>query len=64
MKKEILEAISDWVLDMLVYDRRNDEELPEEKVHQIINNGEITLEELTIAFRTAVKEHFPNIKEN
>lgn len=63
MKKNLfLNSIDTSVENLLYYDRKGDQELTYEDVEQLINNGEVTLEEMKEAFAKAVKEKYPSIQ--
>lgn len=59
----LLGTITDEVLEMMVYGRKNDEELTVEDVEQLFKSGEANMTVLTKAFQDAVREHFPEVKE-
>lgn len=54
MKEEFLDRFDDWVLDMLVYDRKNDEELPRETVKMLIQTEQVSIEEMVNQFRSSL----------
>ena len=50
-RKLILETISDSVIDIIHYNRKEDEELRLGEIQQAIKNNEITVEEIVDEFR-------------
>lgn len=50
-KRTILNLISDEIADLLYYDRKEDSSLPLGKIEQMIEDGEITIEEIVEEFR-------------
>jgi hypothetical protein len=56
MKASILEAVEDLVLDFLVYDRQEDEDLPEGAIENALDKGDITEEEIVNKFKECLRE--------
>lgn len=51
-RREIIFAVvSDLVTDFIVYDRKEDEDLPRGSIQKAIDSGEITLEEVVEEFK-------------
>ena len=62
-KKELLIAsVHQLAIDVLYYDRKNDEELSADDVEQLINSGQVELRELVSEFHFAILEYFPDIQ--
>ena len=57
MRKIIEAAISDLVKDFVMYDRREDEDLPAGAIEHAVRNGEITIDEMVEIFRRELIEH-------
>lgn len=58
----ILNTVKDLVLDLLLYDRREDSQLPPGVIEQAIKTGEVTVESIVGAFRAELILGLP--KEN
>lgn len=54
--EKFMSAISDLVSDLFWYNRRNDEELSSDDVHELIKNGEVTRQQVIDAFISALDE--------
>lgn len=54
-RQAILDAAADAARDFLVYDRKEDEDLPIDSVEEAIADGDITLDEIVAAFREDLK---------
>ena len=52
MKEQILGVIEDGVLNLLVYDRKGDEDLPIGTIEETIASGEISVDDIVEKFRT------------
>jgi hypothetical protein len=50
-KEFILSAINDLVADFLYYDRKHDEEFPLGEIERLIENNEITIDEMVNKFK-------------
>lgn len=59
-KEKFLNALEDFAVDFLHYDRINDEDFTREDVKLAIENKEITLEELTEKFKEVLSKEIPN----
>ena len=57
-KQLVLDTISDLCSDFLYYDRKHDEELDFETLNMIVKSGEITVEEMVLAFRKHLEYAF------
>lgn len=56
-RREIIEnTVKDLVADLLFYDRKEDEELPNEAIQAAIEAGEITENEIAATFAAALHE--------
>ena len=53
----ILATVQDLVIDFVEYDRREDEELSTDDLVEAIDKGEITIAEISKAFKKALREH-------
>lgn len=51
IRAEIFNHVSDMILDFLVYDRREDEDLPRGAIEAAIEDGTITVDEIVNNFR-------------
>ena len=54
MKNLILITVDDLVADFLYYDRKEDEELPQEAIYKAIKGGDITEDEIVERFRQSL----------
>lgn len=52
----ILMSAADQALDLVVYDRKEDEDLPRGSVEEAVTAGEVTVEEIVEAFRVKLLE--------
>ncbi len=52
----ILETVRDLVADFLYYDRKEDEELGPDEIDEAIDEGDLTIDEITEAFRDEVRK--------
>lgn len=50
-RKLILDSVGDLALNFVVYDRKEDEDLPRGEIEDAIDLGEVTLEEILDAFK-------------
>lgn len=50
-KQNILDRVSDLVADFLYYDRKEDEELSDEQLHNAFIDGTVTVDEVVECFR-------------
>ena len=57
LKKYLLGVVGDAVLDFMVYDRKDDEELPRGVIEDAVSRGVLSLDDLVQAFRTHMEEH-------
>ena len=57
-KALILDSVSDLVSDFLYYDRKEDEELPVDKIEELIKDGVITVDEIIDKFTKELKKNF------
>lgn len=55
-KETLLDEISDLVSKFLYYDRKEDEELPRGAIEEMIEEGEITVDEIIDAFASELRE--------
>lgn len=55
-RETLAATISDLVKDLLVYDRREDEQLPEGRIEDMIARGEVTIEQMVDCFRRGLEE--------
>jgi hypothetical protein len=53
-REKVLILIDDLVSDFLYYNRKEDEDFPVGKIEEMIQNGEITVDEMVEAFRKAI----------
>lgn len=56
MKKIIEDTISDMVMDLLYYDRKEDDELPLGVIDNLVNDGLLTADEIVEMFRIKLIE--------
>lgn len=56
IKELILIHVSDLVKNFIYYNRKEDEELPVGEIEKAIQEGTITIEEITDAFTKSLKE--------
>jgi len=57
-KALILDSVSDLVSDFLYYDRKEDEELPVDKIEELVKDGVITVDEIIDKFTKELKTNF------
>lgn len=50
----ILASAADQALELLVYKRKEDEELPRGEIEAAVDAGEVTVDEITNTFRAAL----------
>lgn len=56
--REVIRAtVEDLALDLLIYDRRDDEDLPTELLHEVLERGVVTPEELVVWFSEGLRAH-------
>lgn len=58
MKQTILNTIKDLCLDFLYYDRKEDEDLTEDDLHDAVKSGKITVDEMVAEFRKNLEGEF------
>ena len=56
MNQILKDTIEDLVIDFIVHDRKEDVDLPRGKIEELINNGDVTVDEIVNVF----KEHLIN----
>lgn len=56
MIEQIELAIADLVIDLLFYDRKEDEDLPMNKIEELIASGELTADEMIKVFGDELKK--------
>ena len=52
MKEQILDTVGDLIIDFLVYDRKEDEDLPRGAIDVAVSVGDISVAEIVEQFRT------------
>lgn len=57
-KEDFFNCLRDSVIDVVDYDRRDDEELTDEDIEELIKEKHITLEEVMTVLQETWKEHF------
>jgi len=57
IRELILATVSDCALNLVAYDRKDDEDLPREVFDKAIEEGVVTVDEMAEAFRKALLEH-------
>lgn len=57
-KHSFLDAVDDAVSDLCYYDRNGDEELTSQDVRELIESGEVTVDEIAEAVKKAIRENF------
>lgn len=55
-RDQILITAADQALDLVVYDRKEDEDLPRGSVEEAVTAGEVTVAEIVEAFRVKLLE--------
>jgi hypothetical protein len=55
VKEKILLTVDDLVMSFLYYDRAEDQDLPRGNIEAAIAAGEVTVDEITAAFREALE---------
>lgn len=63
-KELIFNTLSDRVLDLIVYGRREDEELGEGEIDREINEGRLNVDELVARFKAELEQRLKANKEN
>lgn len=53
-KSIIISTVEDAVSDLLYYDRKEDEELPRGEIEEALKANELTIEDIVIAFESAL----------
>lgn len=53
----LLDATSDQALDLVFYDRKEDPDLPLGMIEALLENGEITVEEIVAQFKRSLREN-------
>jgi len=57
MKEIFLGKCFDTMINLIKYDRRDDEDLSEADVKHLFDSGKVTIEEVMTAFREGLAEH-------
>lgn len=55
-RARILAVVKASVVDLLAYDRKNDEDLPLGQIEEALEAGEITVSEISVAFEMTLRE--------
>jgi hypothetical protein len=55
-KQGLMNAIDDTILDLLYYDRKEDEELPKGAIEQMIKSGEVSVQDIVDRFEEALRD--------
>ena len=61
-KQHFLNCIKDCVGNLFYYDRKEDETLNVSELNELIDSGDITLEEIVNVFSIVISTNFHNIK--
>jgi len=56
-RQMILDTVSDCALNLIAYDRKEDDDLPLGAIEEAVRKGEITMDEIVEHFRTSLIEH-------
>jgi hypothetical protein len=59
LKEVALANAQDLAISFLVYDRRDDEDLSAKDLEELIERGELTVDEVVATFRAALEENWP-----
>lgn len=54
----ILDAVSDLAMDFAYYDRKKDEDLSRDDLHDAITNNVVTIDEIVNRFRSELLDRF------
>ena len=60
MKQMILKTIEDSVTNLLYYGRKEDEELPIGAIERLIEDGDITIDEMVAEFKKSLEFQLAN----
>lgn len=60
-RQRILDRADDLAGNFLYYDRKDDEDLPPKSVEEAVAAGEVTVDEVVDAFRTALERVIPRL---
>ena len=55
-KDQVLTAIQDLVADFLYYDRKEDEDLPMDEIERLVEEGELSIDEMVDEFQRALED--------
>lgn len=55
IKQTILDVVSDAVMDLMYYDRKEDEILPRGRIEEALKAGDITIDEMVKCFERELK---------
>ena len=64
MKDIIFSTVSDLVLDLIYYDRKEDEELPRGAIEQAVKSGEVSIDEMVELFKLKITESLRDVNSN
>ena len=53
-KETVMNTINDTVCDLLIYNRKEDEELPIGEIERMVSEGEVTVEEIVNEFQSVL----------
>ena len=56
-KQQVLDTIDDGVSRLLYYDRKEDEDLPVGAIDEMVQNGEITIDEMVEKFSEVLRKN-------
>lgn len=57
LKDKILGVAQSCGLDFLIYDRKNDEELPLDMLHKAIRDGVLSVDEIAASFKKSIEDN-------
>lgn len=56
MRDIIFSTVSDLVIDLIYYDRKEDDELPRGAIEQAVKSGEVSIDEMAELFKLKLVE--------
>lgn len=63
-RETVFAVIDDMIADLLIHDRRNDEDLPEGEVERLIQNNDLSIDDMVERFRESLEEHLEDLESS
>ena len=54
--EDVLDVVEDLVSNFIYYDRKDDEDLPRGRIEELVEAGDVTVDEIVARFRSKLKE--------